>query len=226
MRRIVLTVTLVVWTSQVDAAILFTPTNFTLDLSDAIFEATGTDTYCWQCSDADPSNDLLAVLEDFPVLSDSGDQYWFSYQGAAGNVRIQGTATSFAGFNGRILIRATLSASSVYVPETLANPSVSFGILDGNFLGVNDGGIGNLLVLNCCGGAVGPVMVQPANLGELFRFIPPGGLLERENMELHFPELIEYTPVSAVPEPTTLLLFGSALAAAALRRRRAKTRNF
>jgi hypothetical protein len=57
MRCIMLTVALMLWASQVEADALFRPDTFTLDVR-AVFNDTGTDTFCWQCGDANPLNDF------------------------------------------------------------------------------------------------------------------------------------------------------------------------
>ncbi len=67
MRRIMLSFALMLWASQVEASLLFTPDFFTLDVR-AVFNETGTNSFCWQCDDADPLNDFQAVL-DFQDLS-------------------------------------------------------------------------------------------------------------------------------------------------------------
>ena len=69
MRRIMLSFALMLWASQVEASLLFTPDFFTLDVR-AVFNETGTNSFCWQCDDADPLNDFQAVL-DFQGLSES-----------------------------------------------------------------------------------------------------------------------------------------------------------
>ncbi len=68
MRRIMLTLVLMLWAAHAEAGPLFTPSFFTLTF-EARFNDTMTDTFCWQCADADPSNDLQAILQVFPDLS-------------------------------------------------------------------------------------------------------------------------------------------------------------
>ena len=57
MRRITLAFALMLWASQVEARVPFTPDSFTPSVT-AVFNDTGTDTFCWQCGDANP---LLAA---------------------------------------------------------------------------------------------------------------------------------------------------------------------
>ena len=68
MRRILLTFALMLWASQVEADVLFKSATSTLSVR-AVFNDTGTNTFCWQCGDADPLNDFRAVLNFSEVLS-------------------------------------------------------------------------------------------------------------------------------------------------------------
>ena len=212
MRRVMLTFALMLWASQVNASVLFAPDSFTLNVR-AVFNDTNTDTFCWQCGDSNPSNDFRAVLENFSDLSES----WTGFQTYAGLLQLQSTATSYLGLDANFSLHVKLTASGASLPESLVSPSVSYGVIPGRLLGV-DGG--SAVVLECCDGNVGGVEFLQAFYPSDPFIVPPGGLQQLAAMELHFPEQIEYSPV---PEPTSLVLLGSALAAAALRRRRART---
>jgi hypothetical protein len=213
MRRIMLTFALMLWASQVEASLLFTPDFFTLDVR-AVFNETGTDSFCWQCDDADPLNDFQAVL-DVQNLSESWTDFlpW-----AAGSVRMDSTATNYLGLDANFSLNVRLTAAGASLPESLVSPSVSFGVIPGRLLGVEGG---DALVLECCSGSVGGLQFLQAFFPSTPFIVPPGGLQRQLNLELHFPEQIEYTPI---PEPMSLLLLGSGLAAAALTRRRSRTR--
>jgi PEP-CTERM motif len=211
MRRIMLVFALMLWASQVEADVFFPPDSFTLNVR-AVFNDSGTDTFCWQCGDANPLNDFQAVL-DFRDLSGS----WTDFLPYSGFLQLQSTATNYLGLEANFSLHATLTASGASLPESLVNPSVSFGVIPGRVLGVDDG---IALVLECCDGRVGGVEFRQAFFPSTPFIVPPGGLEKQAAIELHFAEQIEYSPV---PEPTSLLLLGSALAAAALRRRRART---
>jgi hypothetical protein len=214
MRRIMLSIALMLWASQVEASLLFTPDFFTLDIK-AVFTDTRTDSFCWQCDDADPLNDLEAVLENIQGVSDS----WLDFLAhSAGVMRIASSATNYSGLEANFFLDVKLTASGAEVPESLTNPSVSFGVIPGRLLGVNGG---DVLVLECCSGSVGGIRFQQAFFPSTPFTVPPGGLQRQLNLELHFPEQIEYTPI---PEPMSLLLLGSGLAAAALTRRRVRAR--
>jgi PEP-CTERM motif len=211
MRRIMLVFALMLCASQVEADVFFPPDSFTLNVR-AVFNDTGTDTFCWQCGDANPLNDFQAVL-DFRDLSAP----WTDFLPYSGFLQLQSTATNYLGLEANFSLHATLTASGASLPESLVNPSVSFGVIPGRVLGVDDG---IALVLECCDGRVGGVEFRQAFFPSTPFIVPPGGLEQQAAIELHFAEQIEYSPV---PEPTSLFLLGSALAAAALRRRRART---
>jgi len=216
MRHIVLTVTLVPWTSQVDAAILFTPDSFTLTIN-PVFDETGTAAFCWQCGDADPVNDLRVFLGPFPKVG--GD--WNQFQAYSGSSTLRSTAPNYSGLEANFSLYAKLSTWGASLPESLANPSVSFGMIPGRFRGVNGG---SEIVLECCDGFVGPLYIQQAFYPPSPFVIPPGGRSKLVALELHpFGDQVPYTPATPIPEPASLLLFGSACAAAALKRRRGKT---
>ena len=143
MRHIMLTVALMLWASQVEADVLFTPDSFTLNVK-AVFNDTGTDTFCWQCGDANPLNDFQAVLANFPDLSGP----WTSFVATSGLVDLQSTATNYLGLEANFSLLAKLTAWNERGPVIVC-PSVNFGIIPGRLLGVNGG---SSLVLECCDG--------------------------------------------------------------------------
>jgi PEP-CTERM motif len=211
MRRVMLTFALTLWAaSHAEASILFTPDDFTLDIR-AVFTDTNTDTFCWACGDAIPSNDLRAVL-NFPGLSEGWADLFVAHSGLVG---FEGTATNYLGLDANFNLHVKLTAAGRSLPESLVNPSVSFGIIRGKLLGVDDG---QALVLELSDERVGGIRFLQGFFPTPF-VLPPGGGQKLLGYELHLSEQIEYTP--AVPEPTSLLLLGSALAAVALKRYRA-----
>jgi PEP-CTERM motif len=214
MRRIMLTFALMLWASQVEADVLFRPDLFTLNVR-AVFNDTGTNTFCWQCGDADPLNDFQAVL-NFGDLSES----WADFVRYAGSLQLQSTATDYLGLDANFSLHVTSTASGASLPESLVHPSVSFGVIPGRLFDVGDG---TAVVLECCDGRVDGIEFRQAFFPSEPFIVPPDGLFKLAAIELHLAQQIVYSPVSEVPEPASWLLLGSSLAAAAVRRRRAKT---
>jgi hypothetical protein len=216
MRGIILAFVLMLWAAHSEASLLFTPDSFTLTFK-ATFDDTGTDTFCWQCADADPSNDLQAVLQVFPELSGAWTDF-IPYN--AGYLNLQSTVTNFLGLEAAFGIAVTLTASN---PEHTA---MFKGFLPGRLLGVDVGDPTIFpLVLECCDGIV---QTAKDGSGVEFRqaFFPPSPFLPEEvggqhglELELFFPEQVE-----VIPEPASLVLLGSGLVATVLKRRRALRR--
>lgn len=207
-----LTVALTLWASHADATILFTPDFFTLEVR-AVFTDNNTDRFCWRCGDTDPSNDLQAVLQSSAPVSESWTDF-LAY--SAGVMDLMSTATNYDGLDADVALHFTLTAAGASLPESLIRPSVAFGIATGQLIGV-DGG--EALVLECCGGQFAGLVFQQAFFPPSPFVIPPNGTQRPLALEVFLPNQIEYTPV---PEPMSLLLIGSALGAAALRRHRGR----
>ena len=103
MRRIMLTVALMLWASQIEAAVLFTPDAFRLDVT-AVFNNTNTNTFCWHCGDSNPLNDFQAVLQSFPDVTEA----WTDFLPYAGSIHLQGTTKNYSGST-----RTSLSVSDL-----------------------------------------------------------------------------------------------------------------
>lgn len=209
MRRVMLTVALTLWASHAEAGILFTPDFFTLEVR-AVFTDNKTDRFCWQCGDTNPANDLQAVLQSAAPFSESWTDF-VAY--SAGVMDLMSTATNYDGLDANVTLHFTLTAAGASLPESLVRPSFSFGIATGQLIGVNDG---EALVLECCNGRFDGLIFQQAFFPPGLFTVPPNGIQRLLALEVFLPNQIEYTPV---PEPTSLLLIGSALGAVALRRR-------
>ena len=160
---------------------------------------------------------LRVFLGPFPNVG--GD--WNQFLAYSGSALLRSTAPTYSGLEANFSLHAKLSTWGASLPESLANPSVSYGMIPGTFRGVNGG---SEIVLECCDGFVGPLYIQQAFYPPSPFVVPPGGLSKLVALELHpFGDQVPYTPAAPIPEPASLLLFGSACAAAALRRRRGKT---
>ena len=169
MRRIMLTVALVLWASQIEAAVLFPPDSFRLDVT-AVFNDTNTNTFCWQCGDSNPLNDFQAVLQSFPDLTDA----WTDFLPYAGSIHLQGTATDYLGLDANFSLRVRFTAWGASLPESLVHPSVSDGIIPGRILGGRRRS--RNAVLECCDGTVGGVQFRQAFFPSFPFTVPPEGL--------------------------------------------------
>jgi hypothetical protein len=230
MRRIVVCLTSMLLASSPSQAApmlpgeFFTPESASVTLSAPLF-TNGTDTFCWLCSDSDPLNDLKLVLsgrtpgtfgvEGFPT---------FFAADTLGEITASGPAPNFEGLNVSFSFRVTTTITTKInpdgSPELLPRPSVAEGFINGGVIGFEP----RVLELHW-GGQVDGLRFQESSIPQLL-FVPPEGASKRFTSEIFLAEQVAYTPgeaPSVVPEPFSLLLLSSGLAAAALRRRRAPT---
>jgi hypothetical protein len=201
-------------------ALPFVPTFLEATSLESRFVETGTNTTCVNCEDLDSSNDLALTLSGFSA--DGIDGFGL----AGGFVTLTGFLESIRDVN--LTIEYDLRVVSYYgggdTPEELAAyplPSVVYGTVGGYLLGGNLVNVDDVLE-ECCAGLIGSALFQTAccpSIWSLADINDYGGGIPF-NGEVHWDEM-PYTPeVTAVSEPTTLLLLGGGLIATRMKRLR------
>ncbi len=173
-------------------------------------------TACLNCEDGEPLNDLTLTV----ALADGGgfggfSTFFLGFVAFDGNLQaIRDVNLTIEG-DIRMVTQQTNPPTAEY-----PLPSVSYGTLTGFLLGANlAGGCGFDFVEDCCFGNVGGVSFKSPIGPSLWEIqnTPNGVGFAAEAAWSEAP----YTPeVTAVPEPTTLLLLGSGLISAEVKRRR------
>ena len=221
MRRIILLLVLMLASTPAQASTLlpgelFTPDSVHVAITGPVF-ANGTHTFCWQCGDGIPSNDLRLVLSRGSEFGVPGYPDFFGAE-SLGAIAMSGPAASFVGldvsFSFFVTTTVTTKVNSDHSLEQLPQPSVAEGALAGRVAGVG----GRDLILQYSGRVDGVTFLESS----IYPFtVPLEGMTKGFTSEIFVDAEIPYAPgASAVPEPTSLILLGSALAAAALRARR------
>jgi hypothetical protein len=187
----------------------FEPESALVQIAAPLF-ANGTDTFCWLCSDSDPSNNLKLVLSGRTpgTIGVEGAPLFFAAD-TLGEIAASGPA--------RVTTTITTKINPHGPPELLPAPMVTKGVINGAVVGFQP----RVLELHY-NGLVDGVRFSESAFPQIV-FVPPGGVSKAFTSEIFLAERVAYTPAetpSVVPEPLSLVLLSSGLAAVAFRKRR------
>ena len=202
-------------------ALPFVPDSLDATSLESRFVETGTNTACVNCEDLDPTNDLTLTLDNFGALGFGGFGYAYGFMAMTGFLESIRDADLTIEYDLRVVSSYGIGSS----PEELAAyplPSVTYGTVSGFIQGGNFWQSDDFdVVEDCCNGVAGGAFFLSAfgpSHWSVEQINGNGGIAF--NGDVQWAEM-PYTPeVTAVPEPTTMLLLGSGLIGAAWKRRR------
>ena len=191
----------------------FTPDRFSAVTTRSYFDVSGTTSVCFECEDADLLNDVLFFGGAGVFATDlSFDFTLFQLGGGTFAVNSAAPPDPLGGPSSGITIEVMLSLWDSAAPELV---SVTHGVLTGV--------ISQLGVYAAMALSTRWVLFQP-----LLHCLDPFRIPLRSSVDViivlaNAPQNPEFTPApTAVPEPLSLLLLGSGLAAGFLRRQHAR----
>ena len=205
-------------------AVPFTPDWAEAEVLDASFVLTGTNSACVFCDDANPNNDF-----NVQMFFEGASAGW-AVDGPSGFLggllTFDGTTlTTFDAIHLDMELHVVVRVQETLIPEEIAEyplPSVQTGMLTGFIAGLG----GTFMVLECCLGVIHGAFfdMESSNFPNLFE--PSRGSKQSIIQAVGPFGPQPYTPeLTPIPEPTSLLLFGSGVLGlvARLRRQRSLT---
>ena len=120
MRRIMLTVALMLWASQIEAAVLFPPDFFRLDVDRSLQRHQHQYVLLAVRRQPNPFNELSSGLQSFPDPERCVDRFPLPYAGSIPTCKAP--TTDYLGLDANFSLRVKFTAWGASLPESLAAP--------------------------------------------------------------------------------------------------------